>query len=255
MNILIQSVHKTQEYFLEALSKEIMEENGVTAFAPGTTDPNLNFAMQTDELKGDIEKIVLDIEKFYERLHLPWRWMMNPSRDQTALKEVLKKRGYVLSYAAHVLVGVLEDSMPKNSLKDFDIKEVGEKKLSDWILPLKEAFQATEENALLYQEVHLRALQKKADFRHFVAYVDHVPAAAATLSLSPYGARLDDLGTVSAHQRKGFGTALAHRRMEIAKELGYSWICLEASDQGALLYKRMGFKMLYRNVIYEKKCI
>ncbi|OJW47934.1 MAG: hypothetical protein BGO67_08675 [Alphaproteobacteria bacterium 41-28] len=152
-----------------------------------------------------------------------------------------------------VLTFSLEHSLPSESLKNFDIREVSEEKLSDWILPLKEAFQATEVDALLYKEAHLWALEKKANFRHFVSYFANVPVSAATLSLSPYGARLDDLGTAFAYQRKGFGTAMALYRMKIAKELGYSWICLEAFDQGALLYKTLGLKELYRNEIFGRR--
>ncbi|OJW47935.1 MAG: hypothetical protein BGO67_08680 [Alphaproteobacteria bacterium 41-28] len=93
MNIPIQSIHKTQEYFLMALSKEIYEKKGITAFAPGMSDPNLNFAMQTGDKDGDLEIIIQDVEKFYGGLHLSWGWMISPSRDQTDLKAALEKRG------------------------------------------------------------------------------------------------------------------------------------------------------------------
>ena len=250
MNSLIHSVHKTQEYFLWAISKEILDDKGVTAFAPGITSPNPNLAMQTGDVECDLETIIQDVEKFYERLHLPWGWIINSSRDQTALKAALRKRGYGLRSSYPVLTFSLEQRLSLDGLKNFSIKEVGVEKLSDWILPLKEAFEATEAEALLYQDVHLRALQKKADFRHFVAYAEEMPVSAGTLSLSSSGARLDDIGTKPDFQRKGLGTAVTLYAMKVAKELGYSWVCLEASDQGALLYKTMGFKELYRNEIY-----
>jgi ribosomal protein S18 acetylase RimI-like enzyme len=253
MNIPIQSVHKTLEYFLWALSKDIQDENGVTAFAPGMGEPNLNFAVQTGETKGDLEKIIQDVGKFYDGLHQLWGCMMNPSRDQTDLKAALEKRGYGLMGSYPVLTSSLEHSLHLESLKNFDIREVGEEKMFDWILPLKEAFQATAADALLYKEAHLWALQKKANFRHFVAYVEGMPVSAGTLSLSSHGARLDDIGTKPDFQRSGFGTAVTLYAMRVARELGYSWICLEASDQGAFLYKTMGFKELYRNEIYGRR--
>ena len=253
MSSLIHNVHKTQEYFLRNLSKKNFDEKGVVAFALDLSDPNLNWVMQTGELEDNLETTIHSVETFYQRLGLSWRWVLNPSIDQENLKEALKKKGYVLTYSAPILVGSLQDRLPEDCLNDFDIKQVGEEKLSDWIIPLKEAYQATNENALLYQEAHLRALQKKANFRHFVGYVNDVPVAAATLSLSPYGARLDDLGILTTYQKKGFGTAMALFRMKIAKNLGYDWICLEASNDGARLYKKMGFKELYPLKIYRKK--
>ncbi|MBY0293431.1 MAG: GNAT family N-acetyltransferase, partial [Alphaproteobacteria bacterium] len=250
MDDLIQAAHKTQEYFLWALSKEIFDDRGVTAFAPGINEPNLNFAMQTGDFGNDIEKILSLVEEFYEARHIPWSWVINPSRDQENLKTVLKKRGYTLISNYPIFVGFLEDVFLNDPLKTFTIQEIGEEQLLEWIAPLQEAFQGTKVNAHLYLEAHHLALKKKANFRHFVTYVKGKPVSAATLSLSSYGARLDDLGTTHAYQRKGFGRAMTLYAMKIAKELGYEWVCLEASDQGALLYESMGFKELYRNEIY-----
>jgi GNAT superfamily N-acetyltransferase len=253
MSTLIHNIHKTQEYFLRALSKEAFESQGMTAFSVGNMELNLNWALQTGEVEEDLETTIRRIEAFYQRLELSWRWMMNPMMDQEDLRNALREKGYGLAFTAPVLVGSLEEPLPLKSLQNFDIREVGVQKLSEWILPIQEAFQTTAEDALLYQEAHLRALQKKADFRHFVAYDDGKPVSAATLSLSPYGARLDDLGTLPAYQNKGFGTAMALHRMKIAKNLGYDWICLEASEQGDPLYRKIGFQELYCIKVYKKK--
>ena len=252
MDNLIQAAHKTQEYFLWALAKEIFDDKGVTAFAPDIKELNLDFAMQTEDLAGDIEEILPRVEGFYEARHIPWSWVINPARDHENLKAVLKKRGYTLTSHYPVLVGFLEDVFPDDLLKTFTIQEVGEEQLLEWIVPLQEAFQGTKENASLYLEAHFLALKKKANFRHFVAYVEGKPVSAAALTLSSFGARLNDLGINHAYQRKGFGRAMTLYRMKVTKELGYDWVCLEASDQGALLYKNMGFKELYRNEIFSR---
>jgi ribosomal protein S18 acetylase RimI-like enzyme len=253
VSLLIHDVHKTQEYFLKSLSQETLETRGITAFAIGNMEPNLNWALQTDDFEDNLETTIHAVETFYETLGYSWRWVMNPTMNQEKLLETLRKRGYGLAYTAPVLGGSLEEPLHSNTRLDFDIREVGADKLVDWILPLKEAFQATEEDALLYQNAHLRALKKGAAFRPFVAYADGLPVSASTLSLSPSGARLDDLGTHTAYQRKGYGAAMALHRMKIAKDLGYDWICLEASEQGALLYRQMGFQELYRLKVYRKK--
>lgn len=253
MRNLIQSVHNTQEYFLMALSQDIFDEKGVTAFAPGMGDPNINFAMQTSKIEGGLDEIIQDVEKFYDDFHLSWGWMINPSLDQTALKVALENKGYKLTSNYPVLTYSFEHSLRLDGLNKFDVKEVGEKELKDWILPLLDAFQATEADALNYLKMHEGALKKNANFRHFVAYAKGEPVSAGTLSLSSHGARLDDIGTKLDFQRQGFGTAVTLFAMRVAKELGYPWVCLEASDKGVLLYKSMGFKEIYQNEIYERK--
>lgn len=253
MSQLIQNVHKTQEYFLWALSKDVLEEKGVIAFAPGITSPNLNFALQTGDFKDDRDAIINIVENFFKTRGLSWSWMMNPLRDQDELKAGLESRGFSLLPPYPVMVYEFGISILSDALKNFDIREVSSGDLSDWILPLKEGFKATEVDALLYREAHQRALQKKAGFRHFIAYVAGVPVSAATLSLSSYGARLDDIGTKPSFQRKGFATSVILYAMKVAQELGYPWVCLEASDEGMPLYTKLGFKELYRNEIYSKK--
>lgn len=250
---LIFKAHKTQEYFLRALSKEIFEEDGITAFAPNIPDPNLNLAMQTEEQVDLSDKTIQVVERFYQQFDLPWGWALSSAMSQQSLEVALKRQDYELLTATPVLVRFLEDFLPDDRLKYFNIKEVEQEKLSDWIAPLQEAFQATEQNAFLYQEAHIHALHQRADFHHFVAYADGIPVSAATLSLSPYGARLDDLGTLPAYQRKGFGTGLILYIMKRAKDCGYQGLFLETSDGGASLYKTLGFNELYRNKIYRKK--
>jgi GNAT superfamily N-acetyltransferase len=253
MKELITNVHKTQEYFLWAVSKDIFKDRGVTAYAPGLKKPNLNIAMQTENLEGDFKDILPKVERFYKPWEIGWYWMLNPSKNQENIKRILHKYGYKVAENYSTLIGFLDYFSPEEFLKNYTIKEVEEKELLDWIHPLQEAFEGTEESANLYQKVHVHALHKHANFHHFVAYVGTEAVSAATLSLSPYGARLDDLGTKHAYQRQGFGKALVLYQMKVAKDLGYTWVCLDASDQGTLLYKVLGFQELYQNQLYEKK--
>ncbi|MBY0501746.1 MAG: GNAT family N-acetyltransferase [Alphaproteobacteria bacterium] len=224
----------------------------MTAYAPGLKEPNLNFALQTGELQGNFEDILQKVDTFYKPWEIGWYWLLNPSRDQKNIKKSLHKCGYSVAETYSTFIGFLDYISSEEFLKNYTIKEVEEEELLEWTRPLQEAFQGTEESTNLYKNAHVRALHKQANFRHFVAYVGREPVSAATLSLSSYGARLDDLGTKPAFQRQGFGKALVLYQMEIAKDLGYEWVCLDASDQGGLLYKALGFQELCQNQFYKK---
>lgn len=250
---LVHNAHKTLEYFLWALSKQIFEDRGVTAFAPCLRDPNLNFALQSGEIKGRIEDLLTNVSTFYKAWGIPWYWTLNPTRDQTAIKKALSACGYTCVETYPTLIAFLDKLPDTKNLNNFTIKEVGEDKLSEWLTPLQAAFATTEKSTQLYQEAHLHALRKHAALRHFVAYVDEKPVSASTLSLSSYGARLDDLGTAPRYQRQGFGSAMTLHQMKIAKTLGYEWVCLDTSRQGVSLYKSLGFQDLYQNALYQKE--
>lgn len=253
MTDLIANVHKTQEYFLWALSKDICKDRGVTAYAPGLKEPNLNFAMQTGELDGNFEDILRKVDAFYKTLEIGWYWMLNPSRDQENIKKILHRCGYKIAENYSIFSGFVDAFPSEGFLKDLTIQEVREEKLLDWAIPLQDAFQGTEKSIKLYRKAHMCALHKHANFRHFVAYVGSEPVSAATLSLSSYGARLDDLGTKRIYQRRGFAKAMILYCIKRAKDLRYEWVCLDASDQGALLYKALGFQELCQNQFYRKE--
>ena len=249
---LIYSSHKTQEYLLRGLSKEIFEDRGITAYAPDISEPNLNFAMQTNKIEGDLEDLLHKVETFYKARDLPWFWQLNSSRDQSFLKKTLHKCGYRVIEKYSTFIGSLEQVSLQTNLKNVTIKEVREELLSDWILPLREAFQSTEAHAQDYLKAHIRALHKKTNLHHFVAYIEGTPVSAGTLSLSSYGARLDDLGTNPSHQRKGIGSAMVLYQMKVAKNWGYERVYLDASQQGTLLYQSIGFQELCQNELYGK---
>lgn len=249
---LISLVYKTNQYFLEALSKEVFEVGGVTAYAPTIKEPNLNFAMQTGEIEGRLEELFHKVEMFFEARNLPWFWMLDPSREQTDVKNILHKHGFKIIERYSTFVGFVNDFYLEDTLKKLTLREVEGEKLTDWACPLQDAFQGTEESVHSYLEAHVRALHKGANFHHIVGYVDEEPVCAGTLSASPYGARLDDLGVKQIYQRQGYGKALTFYGMKLAQELGYDWVCLDASDQGAQLYKALGFQELCQNVFYGK---
>ena len=79
------------------------------------------------------------------------------------------------------------------------------------------------------------------------------PVSCATLSVSEYGARIDNVATRTDYRRRGFGRAITLFAMEKAKELDHQMICLEASDEGLRLYLGIGFVEAYKNKVYAQR--
>ena len=79
---------------------------------------------------------------------------------------------------------------------------------------------------------------------------ENEPVSSVTLSVSSYGARIDNLATRTAFLRRGFGAEMVRYAMTKAKNLGYSWCCLESSRKGVPLYQKLGFREIYRVKTY-----
>ena len=78
-------------------------------------------------------------------------------------------------------------------------------------------------------------------FRHYVAFVDGVPAGTASLFPSEGVAGIYNVYTRPEFRRRGIGEALTRAALDDARELGLDVAVLQASPMSASLYRRMGF--------------
>ena len=76
----------------------------------------------------------------------------------------------------------------------------------------------------------------------FVGYVDGVPAAASELVFGGGGAGLYSVCTLAAYRGRGFGSAMTLMPLIHARAAGQTIAILQASEQGARIYQRLGFQ-------------
>jgi GNAT superfamily N-acetyltransferase len=253
MHPLIEATHKTEEFFWRSLSKEVFEQEGILAFATGMTNPYHNPVL-APSFREQMLAHLPAIEDFYQKRNLPWVWVVNSSDHSPAIRDLFQKHGLTSLCQSTVMIYRFSQELPEGFL-NIDVQEITEEqRLVDWALPLLEGFQSTEAEISDYMKIHQRAHQKDpASFHHFVTYVDAIPVAAATLSVSPHGARIDDVATRTAYLRQGFGTAVTIYAMKEAKKLGYAWCCLDSSEDALPLYQKIGFTKFHTNEIYGRK--
>jgi predicted acetyltransferase len=76
--------------------------------------------------------------------------------------------------------------------------------------------------------------------------------ASATLFLGAGVAGVWHVGTIPAARRQGIGAAMTLRPLKDARALGYTVGTLYASEMGAGVYRRMGFKEYGTAVQYTR---
>ncbi|EPU0814234.1 GNAT family N-acetyltransferase [Morganella morganii] len=141
-----------------------------------------------------------------------------------------------------------------------EIREVNAQ-LALWAEPLEAAFPADEEDgeetaqfSIIsdYISYHQRAMANGTELHHTVLLCDGKPVSCITLSLSEYGARIDDLGTMPAHQGNGYATLLLDHALTLCRKRGLRDCYLEASSEGLSLYQKLGFRTLFDYLFYVK---
>jgi GNAT superfamily N-acetyltransferase len=93
-------------------------------------------------------------------------------------------------------------------------------------------------------------------FRHYAGLLDGEPIACCTVFFgaardgAPAVAVLWHIGTVEAQRRRGIGAALTLAALPEARDLGCRAAILYASEMGRPLYRRLGFRELFRLAQY-----
>lgn len=81
-----------------------------------------------------------------------------------------------------------------------------------------------------------------------VFYYDSVPSA---FNITGRNAYITSLFVAPDHRRRGIGTAIMNRLLNIAYARGYSIVMLNASDMGKELYRKMGFADIHNGMILD----
>ena len=248
---LIANIIGTHQFYCKSTGRELYNKNGVMAWVTGINHKYLNTVIAS---QIEFDEAITEVTKFFADKKLPFVWTVTPLCLPADLETRLVSKDFSLIAAHHVLSYDLTASLPIYD-KRLDIKEAeNDTMLDDWGMPLNDGFGSTPENSVGYINM-TKCTPYGADqsFHHYVLYHNDKPVSCATLSVSEYGARIDNVATRTDYLRRGFGRAITLFAMEKAKELDHQMICLEASDEGLRLYLGIGFVEAYKNKVYAQR--
>lgn len=82
------------------------------------------------------------------------------------------------------------------------------------------------------------------DVHHFVAHEDATLVGHTVLNIDGESAGLYDMGVLPDARRRGYGRALTIAALARARDLGCASVTLNATAEGELLYRSVGFRSL-----------
>jgi GNAT superfamily N-acetyltransferase len=243
---LLQDYQKSERFFWSTISSATVYADDVDMYATGVHNGYLNPAIQKSPLTEDtFEKVSDSLQDFYSSQNLPWVWSIE---KHLISQNLIEKKSLELIDKSSTMSIELTNTFSLTN--DLIIKENNDD-LTDWGLCLHQAYQSSTEVSDQYIYAKKKQVRSTANFHHFVGYLSTVPVSCLTLSIQEDKARIDDVGTIPAHQNKGFATQLIVSAMQKAFDLGANHCFLEASQAGARVYERIGFKRLFSNLYFR----
>ncbi len=234
--------------FYNTLSVDRQEFPQAIAFATGVNSLFLNVLFDNRSKKTNSTELVNSAIIFFNRHQVPWGVFIIPaSRDND-----LKQQGFTLIEEAPAMYFNLLNQLP-NMKSNFIRIEEAEKddNLKAWIQPINEGFQIKEDDDS-YRKLNATILNKgEQKLRHFIAYYKDQLAAAGTLFLSDDSVMIHNVATKRVFKNCGLGTTLTLYMMEIARDIGFKHCYLDSSEEAFNLYKKIGFKVYCKTLIYS----
>jgi spectinomycin phosphotransferase len=242
MTDIIELYHQSEEYFSEGISLET-HHIGNSGFCcmTGIQSPNFN-ALVVRDLRVPLEeqisraKAIFDQKKLSHIVMLPDRLLLEPVSTQL---------GHLGWTEVDMIVAMYKPLAPAPEPIDPDIKTTNYD-LNTWCKPLIPAFGTTELIGAQSVDARQRALDRGYAFHYFTLFNEGLPVTSITVSLRNNIARIDDLGTYPAYQKRGFAARLFQYALAKAASLGAKHCFLDASASGLALYEKYGFKRLFQ---------
>lgn len=249
---LYKPIVASQNFFFRNMAMDVFEQEGIMAIAMGIDSPFFNMVLSTELAPAALTCIIPQVTAFFAKHAMPWTWVVFPfSEPQDLGASLLLHRMAVIDDFAVMGMDVTQP-LPEISHKALCIKEVlCAKDFDNWDIPEREGFGGTEERMKQFRkQTETIPYGEGTSFRHYVLYENNVPIAASTISYYQGNARLDNIAVCPAYQNRGFGTAITQYMLKEAQRSGAEYCFLDASKQGAGMYKKLGFQEYYTGQVY-----
>lgn len=229
---------------------EIHESGGVLRIASGTRFPVIcNGALRLDR-RADAATLVDDAVGWFDARGRGFSVWTQPGDDD--LVAVLTERGFhgtPPGAPEMVCDAPIDPPSP-----DADLRWVrDEQGVHDFIAVNSDAYSTYGMPREILREIVVDLGAFLAPhLHHVVAYVEGEPAAAALVQLTHGIAGVYWVGTTEAARGRGLGEAVTRAVTNRAFERGARAVSLQASAMGEPIYRRIGYRELFRYVTYVR---
>jgi GNAT superfamily N-acetyltransferase len=250
MNDTVNAFHRLESNFFSMIAIDQLNCSNLVALATGVHAANLNPALVhylDDSFSANIETC----KEFYSQQQLPWALILPEHLDSERVEDLLKSHSLAQNDKGVAMVIFLKETYLASAPVSLTVKAMDDD-LHLWSVPLLHGFESTPEITEVYTNRHQSASKSKGLY-HFSGFVNDTVVCSLSLSCLGEYARIDDVATMPEEQRKGYASQLINAALNYARARDVNTCFLEASSAGLNVYKRLGFKELFKNHYYESQ--
>jgi GNAT superfamily N-acetyltransferase len=187
------------------------------------------------------EAIAEALAPFHAR-HLPLMWWTGPATQPDDLGDRLEAYGLVRADEDAGMAMDLDDLGPPAALPEGAeiVRVEDDVALASWVRTMATGFGLPAAMAVAATEVFC-CIGQLPTRHHYLATHNGRPVGTTLLYLGAGAAGLYWVSTVPQARRQGIASALAHRALADAREMGLKMAVLQATSAARGLYRRLGF--------------
>ncbi len=186
---------------------------------------------------------------------LPWLWLANPAHWNDTTPQWLPERGLV---DAGIVKGMAFDTtltaIETQTPAELEIREVRSmKETSEFWKGIMPAYEMPVEFAAPFQTVHeAHGFYPNIPMRVYYGVWQGRSVSGSMVYFDKECAIIQCVGTDPDARGRGFAPAVVAACIQAAKEEGYRYVVLQASDMGYPVYLKMGFTEYFDQTFYVK---
>jgi GNAT superfamily N-acetyltransferase len=181
-------------------------------------------------------------------------WWTGPSTKPADMGGRLEAHGFLhIGYAAGMAVDLLELPERIPPVSDFIVRQVQNiNELKIWSRVCATGLGMPEGSEEIWRDLYTNlGLGRDKPMSHFIGWWRDEPVSTSSVLLAAGVAGLNNVATVPAARRRGFGQAVSRAPLEDARSLGYRTGVLQSSAMAEGVYRRLGFRKYCQFSVYR----
>lgn len=204
--------------------------------------PNGIFAAHLSANEADL--FVKWVKSQIQNGKAPRKWMTGPTQQPQNLEDLLASNGFVrrtetLGMALDLSSLIVDKETSPSGL---EIREANRFSLPDWAQIVGTGlFQCTKSESTAFGKV-MGTMMDHNQIIAYLAYCNNKPVAASMVYFSEGVAGIYYVATLPEYRGQGIGHSITFAPLLKAREMGYPTAILQATEAGASVYRKLGFK-------------
>jgi GNAT superfamily N-acetyltransferase len=242
VNLIAENFYLFRECFGHLPGGNIRRYSDVTVIDSGIPYPNWNAIITRNPVVHSMTKTVT---QFGSSSHFPRSWWIGPETDDREFEKELQNNGFnFVNRTAAMAVELENVDLAPLSVSDIKILPVSNHiELEQYLRVLQQSFSmphyAIEALYILYSQ---NSLFEDIKLYHYLGIYKGKVIGCASLFLAAGTAGIYHIGVPSGMRRRGIGKIMTIHCLKMARDMGFTFSVLRASNLGEGVYRQLGFK-------------